>query len=782
MKQETSLGLLAAARAGTATLFAALLMVAIPAQAKDWRNLRGPGYDGGTTGLGTLADSAELELQWKHVIGPGYSGVTVSGGRAVSAFSDGTNDVLVAWSAVDGRELWRTPIGPTHRGHDGSSDGPIGTATLTDSHVYFVGPFGDLLALGADSGAILWRKDLKDEWGASDPFYGFAAIPLEAKGVLVVPVGAEEHSIVGLDPEDGRLVWSLGTDRIGYSTPVLADGGDGRRVIVAGSQDLVALDAASGRLEWSHRHSEEPQYDPTYPQLQVLGERILLTFADSAVLYETKAKPEETEVVEIWRSTALKRSVALPVVVDDHLYGFSGTFLTCVKLATGETVWKTRALKGRGIIRVDDYLVVLGTGGQLTLARADPAGYREIASLNVSDHGGYTAPSFAAGRIFVRNRTEIASVAMGASAGSEQSTQAASWPASSAIAAWMQRIEEAADPGKLVGRFLVDHPEFPIVEPDWVHFFYAGPAEAVSIIGQMNDAERGDPMTRVGRSDLFVRSYPSVIGGRWQYRIQVDLAEAGVDPRNPNRGSGGFEETSEVLLAGFADPDFVTDEATETGRLEILEVSSSAYDTSVPVQVYLPAGFDPEERYALIVMPNGTQWIEHGRIVGILDRLFELRSHAAIVALVPMQNWVGGSWGESALTFLGQELLPAIEAAYPIRPDARHRTLWTVEDKAAPALTIAVEKPELYGRFAFQSPKLYFSRPPDVASLVEQGTAFRISWSRYEKREGESGTDERTEARQLFEHVRDAGLPVEGGEFIAGPGYRTWRTEADAIL
>lgn len=55
-------------------------------------------------------------------------------------------------------------------------------------------------------------------------------------------------------------------------------------------------------------------------------------------------------------------------------------------------------------------------------------------------------------------------------------------------------------------------------------------------------------------------------------------------------------------------------------------------------------------------------------------------------------------------------------------------------------------------------------------------------WSRYEKRERESGTDERVEARRLFEHVREAGLPVEGGEFIAGPGYRTWRTEADAIL
>ncbi len=772
----------ATSRTAQRSLIAALLTSAALAQAGDWRNLRGPRYDGGTTGLGTLAESAQLELQWKHAIGPGYSGVTVAGNRAVSAFSDGTYDFVAAWSISDGRELWRTPIGKTHRGHDGSTDGPLATATLTDSRVYFVGPFGDLLALGAETGEILWRKNLEVEWGATDPYYGFATIPLETDGVLVVPIGAEEHSIVGLDPKDGQLLWSLETDRIGYSTPVLVGHGDTRQVIVAGSQDLVALEAERGRLLWTHRHSEEPAFDPTYPQLQVLGDHLLLTFDDAAVLYETTVASGETQITEVWRSAALKKSVALPVVVGDHLYGFSGRFLTCVELATGEAVWKSRAATGRGIIRVDDHLVVFGAGGRLTLARADPSGYRETAALDVSDHGGYTAPSFAAGRIYVRNRSEIASIAVRASADSDRPQRAAAWATSGAFAAWMQRVEGAAEPDEMIDAFLDEHAEFPILEPGWVHFVYAGRADAVSIIGQMTDAERGDPMTRVGRSNLFVRSYPSVIGGRWQYRIQVDLAEAQVDPRNPNRGSGGFEETSEVLFDGFTDPDFVTDQATETGKLETLEVSSSAYEEAVPVQIYLPAGFDRKEQYPLVVMPNGEQWIEDGKIVGILDRLFERRSPAAIVALVPIQGWVGGSWGGRAVRFLGEELPPAIEAAYPIRPDARYRTLWTVEDKAAPAMTLAVEKPEVYGRFALQSPKLYFPRPPDVTALIDHGTAFRISWSRFEKREAESGTDERAAAGGLFEQIRDAGLPIEGGEFIAGPGYRTWRTEADAIL
>lgn len=160
------------------------------AQAGDWPSLRGPRSDGSAAGGGAFAEPTALELAWRQTIGPGYSGVTVAAGRAVSAFSDGTHDVVVAWSVSDGREIWRTEIGETYRGHDGSTDGPVGTATLTDGGVYFVGPHGDLLALSADSGEILWKKNLTSEWDAPAPTYGFANVPWATVGfcgVTVIP-------------------------------------------------------------------------------------------------------------------------------------------------------------------------------------------------------------------------------------------------------------------------------------------------------------------------------------------------------------------------------------------------------------------------------------------------------------------------------------------------------------------------------------------------------------------------------------------------------------------
>ena len=253
-------------------------------------------------------------------------------------------------------------------------------------------------------GEILWRRQLVDEWKAPEPIYGFGTTALEVNGVLVVPGGSETHAVVGLDPADGRLLWSAGALGVNYSTPVRY----GPELLVASARDVIALDPKEGRELWSFRHSEEPPFDPTYPQLQPLDDGLLLVFQNEFVRY----RRDGDEFLELWRSAALKSSVAIPVVYGEHLYGFSGTFLTCVALEDGQTVWKSRTPRGRGVIRVDDRLVVLGVGGTLTVARADPAGYREVASLDVTDHGGYTAPSFADGRIYLRNLSEIASVSI----------------------------------------------------------------------------------------------------------------------------------------------------------------------------------------------------------------------------------------------------------------------------------------------------------------------------------------------------------------------------------
>ena len=59
---------------------------------------------------------------------------------------------------------------------------------------------------------------------------------------------------------------------------------------------------------------------------------------------------------------------------------------------------------------VDGHLIIFAQQGVVAVAEATPEGYREKARLRISDHGSDQAPGFAAGRIWVRNFTDIASL------------------------------------------------------------------------------------------------------------------------------------------------------------------------------------------------------------------------------------------------------------------------------------------------------------------------------------------------------------------------------------
>ena len=106
-------------------------------------------------------------------------------------------------------------------------------------------------------------------------------------------------------------------------------------------------------------------------------DRFLVSYDNGAKLYRLTDGGAE----EVWESNAFANSWAIPVRVGDHLYGFTGRFLSCADLETGEIVWRSRPPQGLGLTLVDDALAVLAPDGDLVLVEASPDGYREIARV-----------------------------------------------------------------------------------------------------------------------------------------------------------------------------------------------------------------------------------------------------------------------------------------------------------------------------------------------------------------------------------------------------------------
>ena len=345
---------------------------------RDWPGLRGPRHDGAAPGKLEAIEGAGFAVAWRATLGAGYSSVAVAGGRAVTLFSDGTNDVALALDSRTGRELWRSAIAPTLRGKDGSYDGPIATPALAGERVFGLGPRGHLFALDAASGRELWKVDLVEREGAVAPHYGFTASPLVAGGVLVVPLGAPQGgAMAGFELATGARRWRLGDDEIAYQSPVVVSVGGRERVVAAGDAKLLVVDPASGRLLLEHAHGGQPSLMAAESLVPVpAGEgRLFLKHRQdvSTMLRLVPGDGDAVRVETLWSAPVLRSTYVIPVYHDGFLYGMSGRVtLTCVDAATGALRWRSREPGDGFPLLVGDDLVVLTKQRTLHVAKASP--------------------------------------------------------------------------------------------------------------------------------------------------------------------------------------------------------------------------------------------------------------------------------------------------------------------------------------------------------------------------------------------------------------------------
>lgn len=391
-----------------------ILLSAVPVPAsdatgsKDWPGLWGGARDGVVRTPLTLAETPSARVLWRRPIGSGFSGISVVGGRGFTGESDGTDDHVVAFDLASGRETWRVRLGPTYRGHDGSKDGPIATPTLDEGRLFIVGPKGVLLGLDAATGREIWRHDLRAEYGAAEPVYGFGASPLVVGSRLIVQVGGATHNLAAFEKTSGKLLWAVNHSKAtGYASPVFASIAGRSQVVVNAGDIVYGAAPEDGALLWSHTIG--PVVESDRPPLVLPGDRVVLSRWEDSRLLQIERGEGGLQAREVWKSPRLRGSYSPTVLHEGHLYAMGGPNLLCVDPATGNVVWREKVYPG-SMILVDGHLMHLGEqSGELRVAPASSSGYRLRLKTPVFNAGATssTTPSFAQGRVLLRNVEEI---------------------------------------------------------------------------------------------------------------------------------------------------------------------------------------------------------------------------------------------------------------------------------------------------------------------------------------------------------------------------------------
>ncbi len=599
-----------------------VLLSTLAAQAADWPRWRGPNQDGITPGNDVFnAEPFALEMLWGRPLGIAYSGMSVVDGRVVTMFADGETDFLVAIDGASGNEIWRYRIAEMFPSRGGSEGGPVSVPAIDHGTVYGLGAQGQLFAVNLKDGSEIWSANIVETLGAISPHFGFTSPPLIIDELLFLTAGGSDgRAFAGMNKKTGEILWTAGDGTVEYQSPLSATLAGRQQIVAVTNETVFGLDPATGEILWSHEHGTSQRGGSQFPVL-IGDDRFLLTGRSESAAFKVTATDEGFEVDEAWRTDNLKGSFATPVLYEGNIYGFSGDFLTCVSPEDGAKVWKSRPPGGQGLIVVDGHLVIYGAEGSLVVARATPDGYDEKARVQVSERGSYTYPSFADGTIYVRNTREIAGVKI-----SYDVPRASAEPTapSNDFERFLRRVEGADNKRLLTDAFMNAQERFPIVEDNrLVHFVYRGNAEDVAITGNMTALRVEEPMQHVEGTDLYYRSYPIEPGARWEYRLNVDFENPQPDPLNPRRVPGRTGDMSELITAGWSQPDFLQPyEGDNPGRVESFELTSKTLENSRQIHVYLPPGYDKgSERYPVLLFNDGDPWLNWANLPNSLNQL-----------------------------------------------------------------------------------------------------------------------------------------------------------------
>jgi outer membrane protein assembly factor BamB len=404
---------------------------ALTAFAADWPAYRGPTHDGKSTEKMPAWPANGPRALWKIPTPNGFSSFSVKDGRAFTLVLrevDGVNmEALIAVDAENGKELWSASFAPAKYDGGGDSgtrdngggDGPRSTPAIDGSRVYVLTSDLLLACFDAASGKEVWKRNIIKENHGRNISWKNAASPLIDGDIVMVAGGGPGEALLGINKENGQVIWKGEDDKITHASPILADILGARQAIFFTQKGLVAVQPADGKLLWRHpfRYNVSTAASPV-----VAGDIVYCSagYGVGSTAIQLSRNGDAFSAKELWRITGDKiaNHWSTPVEKDGYLYGmfqfkqYGSGPVKCIELRTGKEKWSQAGFGPGNVILVGGELVALTDGGEVVRIDPRPDAYQEKGRFKAVTGKCWSTPAYADGRIYVRSTKEGAAFDM----------------------------------------------------------------------------------------------------------------------------------------------------------------------------------------------------------------------------------------------------------------------------------------------------------------------------------------------------------------------------------
>ena len=392
----------------SAALFAGwLVMSASATDWPQWRGLERNGISPESGLLDTWPKGGPPQIWKTQGLGQGYSALAISQGRLFTQGQRGDHQFVLALNAATGKKLWETPTGPAFPQNRG--DGPRGTPTVDGDRLFAMAGEGTLASLDARTGGILWKMNIAEKFGGRAPNWGYSESPLVDGSNLIVTPGGPGAAIVALDKKTGNLIWKSQSDPAAYSSPIAAEVGGIRQIIVFTSEGVVGLRPNDGALLWRYDRVANRTANIATPIFQNGFVFVSSAYGTGCALLKLTAEGGTVKATEVYFSREMQNHYSTSIVVGDSAYGFSNSILTAMNLQTGRVEWRDRSVGKGSVTYADGKLYLLSEDGVVGLAEATSAGYKEKSRFEIP-RGAFptwTPLVISAGRLYLREQDNL---------------------------------------------------------------------------------------------------------------------------------------------------------------------------------------------------------------------------------------------------------------------------------------------------------------------------------------------------------------------------------------
>ena len=421
-----------------------LMVFTVLGRADDWPQWMGPDRDNvwKETGIIDKFPAEGAKVLWRTKVAGGYAGPAVANGTVFVMDYDKTTitpemlasgnfdrkeatgtERLLALDEKTGKELWKYEYPVKYA--ISFPAGPRCTPLVKDGKVYTLGAEGHLACLEAKTGAKIWAKELKAEYGTKSDLWGYAAHPQLDGNKLITLAGGEGSHVIALDKDTGKEIWkSQSQTRQGYSPPLLTTAAGVRQLIVFGPTALRALNPETGERLWTTPYSADEASVIMTPVRS--GEYVFVGgYKGKNLLVKLAADKPGVEVV--WKdekNRGMSPVNVQPFLQDGVLYGYDDDGkMFGVELPSGKRLWESGgpvseepAPSGTAfIVKNGDRFVFFADTGHLVFGKLTPKGYEEISRAKVLEQTNaafgrkvvWCQPAYANKHAYVRNDKEL---------------------------------------------------------------------------------------------------------------------------------------------------------------------------------------------------------------------------------------------------------------------------------------------------------------------------------------------------------------------------------------